>query len=827
MSRIFLAVLLTALITIATPLAAQDRPEVDYPAWSNTAALAEAVVAEEDAPEQELLQLRSEIVEWRKTFEDAQNVNSGRIATVNAQISALGPAPAEGATEAEDVARRREELQKQLSELQAPRLTAVEAFSRADAIVQQIDAITAARQASQLAKKSPSPLLPLSWAPALSDGLSLVEGIGTELGLLSDRAIWQELKPKLPLIVAYLAAALLLLTAGRRWVRGLPSRLSAHASEHSRSVVAFIASLGQIVLPMIGVYLAIRAIKVAALTGQWTAPFVDALPSAAVILFSGSWLAGQMFPRQRLSHDSLVLDSGTGNKVRRTMNALAVIFALHHILSRAVLPQSGLYERVGDHIVRVPVAFSDAGVAVWHFVIMLVAAVCLFRLGSILRRLKRGLSEREIMYRHRVLVAMGSVIRVVAIVAVLVGALGYINLANMLIWPSMLTLALIQLLILLQDFIADLFDMMSGGEEGAREGLGPMLTGILLIVLSVPLFMMIWGARQTDLAEYWGSFQRGVSLGGVHLSPSGVLRFLLVFGIGYSIIRVIQEVFRNTILPKTRLEPGVQNAVVSGLGYVGVALVVVMAVTSAGIDLSSLAIVAGALSVGIGFGLQTIVSNFVSGIILLIERPVSVGDWIDAGGQQGIVKRISVRSTQIETFDRTEVIVPNSDLISQPVTNWTRHNKIGRIIIPLGVAYGTDTRKVERILREIIQDQPTVTIDPPPAVLFRGFGADSLDFEIRAMLSDVTGGMGVTSEVCHQIAERFAREGIEIPFAQRDIWLRNPEALRGDAVPAPARETLPGTVPDAQRPVTPSVYDPRLTFDGDDGDGGDGGDGDR
>lgn len=804
--RHLIATFLVALLALtAAPAIAQS---VNYDTWNQVAERAESLTANPQATNEELSRTRARIVDWRDRLQEGQNANGDRIATLRNQIEALGPAPAEGATEDEEVANRRTELNQQLSTAQAPRIAATEATSRANSIIGQIDEIVRQRQALELAKQTPSPVLPASWAAAATDGLALLEGVGGEVsGQDATPEIWADLRPRLPYVAGYLIAALLILTYGRAWIVALPTRLSSRASEYSKAVLAFVVSLGQIAVPMAGVYLGISAIQATGLPGPWTTPFLNALPVAAVILFGGIWMARALFPRTAIAYTSLQMTEEARVSAGRMVQTLALLMAIHHILSRAMLPLSGLYEQGEAQVGRVPVQFGEASAGVWHLVLIVLAALAMFRLGNILRRLTRDAVTQDLSYRHWIAAWAGRLTRIIAPIAVLLTAAGFVNLGNLLVWPWLFSLALVGLLILLQDFTADLFNMMQRGAEGAREGLAPLLTGFGLVLASIPIFLIIWGSSGAELAEYWVRFRQGISLGGVNLSPGAILTFLIIFAIGYALTRGVQGMLRTSILPKTRLDAGGQNAVVSGLGYVGIFLAALLAITSAGIDMSSFAIVAGALSVGIGFGLQNIVSNFVSGIILLIERPVSVGDWISAGGQQGIVKKISVRATLVETFDKTEVIVPNSDLISQPVTNWTRHNKVGRIIIPVGVAYGSDTKKVENVLREIVEDHPLVSIDPAPAILFRGLGADALNFEIRAILADVGTGLGVTSDLLHSIVQRFGAEGIEIPFAQRDIWLRNPEALPGQSHGPASRNAQPGAL------TAPTTVSPELTRD--------------
>jgi small-conductance mechanosensitive channel len=315
-------------------------------------------------------------------------------------------------------------------------------------------------------------------------------------------------------------------------------------------------------------------------------------------------------------------------------------------------------------------------------------------------------------------------------------------------------------------------------------------TNILIIAVGVPLILLQWGFQWGDITSWTYRLANEITIGSVSFSLIGILTGVLVFALGYFLTRGFQGWLDGSVLARGRVDAGVRNSIRTAVGYAGIAVAALIGVSAAGINLSNLALVAGALSLGIGFGLQNIVSNFVSGLILLAERPFKAGDWIEAGAVTGTVKRISVRATEIETFQRQTVILPNSDLINAAVGNWTHRNKLGRVEIRIGVAYGSDVKRVHDILLEIGRGHPLVLKNPEPFVFFADFGASSLDFELRLYLSDILSGLSVQNEIRFQIVEAFEREGIEIPFPQRDIHIKSGTGALGSAAPPAA---APGT----------------------------------
>ncbi|MEO1363941.1 MAG: DUF3772 domain-containing protein, partial [Pseudomonadota bacterium] len=762
---------------------AQDNG-VDFDAWQSVATRAERAVEAARASDEAFGNLRAEIVDWRGRFQAQLTANASRISTLNEQLAALGPPPEEGATEATEIADRRAALNTQLERLNTPRRTAEEAFSRANGIVGEIDEILSQRQADQLLNMGPWPvnvsLWPDAWRDLQETVIATVSGVVESWRNPATRAQAQD---NLPLVVALVILGIALLGRSRHWSELLAMRIQRTAAGSTAGVAGFFVSLGQIILPMLGLLALLRAVGATDLFGTRAQLILDALEPMGFTIFFALWLGSRIFPRDEALPTPLTLPHERRTEGRIYTFVLGATFAVFLLLQDVAD-----FERYGLETL-----------AVLQFPLIVLAAVLTLRVGWLMRRNLRdaeGEAPTERPFGARLIRLLGQGAIVVGLLAPLLAAAGYGTAAKELIFPYILTLAMFGVLALLQQLVRDIYTALRPG-HAAADSLIPTLVGFMLMLLaSIPL-ALIWGARSTDLTDIWDQMRRGLTVGDMTISPGSFFTLIVVFTLGYLLTRGAQSAMRTSVLPKTKLDPGGQTAIVAGLGYVGIFLAALVAITSAGIDLSNIAIVAGALSVGIGFGLQTIVSNFVSGIILLIERPISEGDWIEVGGQMGYVRNISVRSTRIETFDRTDVIVPNADLISGTVTNYTRGNTVGRVIIPVGVAYGTDTRRVEGILREIAEAHPMALANPAPMILFAGFGADSLDFEIRIILRDVNWSLSVRNDINHQIAERFVAEGIEIPFAQRDVWLRNPETLQSGAPaalhasPAPQPEIDP------------------------------------
>jgi small-conductance mechanosensitive channel len=380
--------------------------------------------------------------------------------------------------------------------------------------------------------------------------------------------------------------------------------------------------------------------------------------------------------------------------------------------------------------------------------------------------------------------------------------MGYRNLAfgsRQLVLFSFLAL---MLFIGISKLFKDLFDAIDDGSYGWCRSLqktlgvekGEKVPGLIWIRLLATI--VIWGGFAILFINAWdysgglieqirGYIVHGFDIGDFRIIPGRILWALLIFGSIFMVSSWVKSQMENNWLKLTSMGQGARDAVVTITGYVMFLIAILAGLSAAGFNFGNIAIIAGALSVGIGFGLQNIVNNFVSGLILLFERPVRKGDWIMVGGTEGYVKDIQIRSTRIQTFDRSDVIVPNSELISNQVTNWVLSSRYGRAIIPIGVAYGTDVERVREILYEIVEDMPEVVksgIVPKPKVLFREFGDSSLNFELRVFLNNIDNRLSAISEINFAIDKAFKEHGIEIPFPQRDLHVKSlPDGFTGDS----------------------------------------------
>ena len=371
------------------------------------------------------------------------------------------------------------------------------------------------------------------------------------------------------------------------------------------------------------------------------------------------------------------------------------------------------------------------------------------------------------------------------------------GITNLELPPLVASSALVAVAALAGLAIVSLFDGIAGGERrwqkkirtklGAddedgtlRELIWAKWSLITLIWIAVPLAVLkIWGLDSAAEAVLERLLGTGIHVGEFQIIPGQLLLGMVVFVVLVSIVRWVAYRLEHRWLLRTPLEPSLRESVATLFGYTAFVIAILVGLGVGGVDMTKFAILAGALGVGIGFGLQYIVNNFVSGLILLFERPVRTGDFIAVGGSEGTVRKVRIRATEIQTLNNQNIIIPNSELISTHVTNWMLRDKFCRITVGVGVAYGSDTDLVRKILFEVVEEHEEAfgmdqNLAPKPMVWFTNFGDSSLDFEIKCYIQDVTRRYIVSSEMRFNIDAKFREHNVTIPFPQRDVWFKNP-----------------------------------------------------
>ncbi len=771
-------IVLCAAVLAAPEVIAQSNedPAADVAQWQARLTRANALASAEATETARLDTLRSELAGQRSDIAQLVEERQNRVDELRAQIDALGPVPEDGTTEAAEVAERREELGSRIAEAQVPLLEALDIRQRTDEALSLIDDRIRSRFSEQLLALGPTPVDPRSLTSAATEVSDYLGDLRREVAFrLGTEFHRQRMLQRLPVASLLILVGLVMIFGLYKRQMDWMRRIAGRAEEQADAPPPWLGTvliLGRLLTPAVGAAAVIWGVEMLDLFGPRGNALMAALPAAIATLIGAYWISHSLFAPVLSSYRLVHLENHTAQACARYGSLLGLVVAAQMVMATVITD----------------VKPAAATISVLSLPLIALGALCLWRLASRIRPALKSTepettdaSAQPEPFGLNLIRMLRRFVVVIAIVSPILALIGYSQAAQYLLFATIRTLGVLGavyiVFVALQRLVDGYFSrtLNDGTQTGA--GLLPVFLAFAIVCAALPVLALIWGAQRSDLVTIWVWLRDGISLGGARVSLSDFLLLILVFGLGYAVTRFIQSVLRSTVLPRTKLDVGGRNAVVTGIGYVGIVLAALAAITSTGIDLSGLAIVAGALSVGVGFGLQTIVSNFVSGIILLVERPIKQGDWIEVAGFSGYVSKISVRSTAIDTFDRATVIVPNQELIAGTVLNRTHGSLWGRVIIPVGVAYGTDPEMVREILTEIASEHPLVLRRPEPSVLFMSFGADSLDFEIRAYLRDVNNMLSVRSDINFAISRRFTEEGIEIPFAQRDLHLRNVDEL--------------------------------------------------
>ncbi|MDW3206765.1 MAG: mechanosensitive ion channel [Alphaproteobacteria bacterium] len=752
----------------------------------------------------------------------ARDRAAATLSELNARLEALGPPPeGENAVpEPDPVAKERSRLNESISEAKSQVSLADLAITRATNLVARIGQEQRTRLAAQLMEQGPLPYLPDTIATVPDTVAQYVANIAlTAVG-------WWQALPDDERSGGFLTAAAFFLVgvAAAWWLRAFVlRRFGPYPVEepppYSRRLLAAIADgVARGILP--AAILGVIILRTQADGSPFQSDFGTILRLAAeslMVFVLVTALPHSVFSPEDPSWRLTGLEPEKGQQILHLIRPLALLFCVDEFVLRT-----------GDAVPQLSDVLSVEFQSVWTF------GMCLAQGLLTLALLRPSLwkTDDEIAQdrtedpdetdeeeegvrsvRRPFWKATHALLVLLTLVGTLAPALGYINLGDYLLNNLLGSAILVSILYILRGLFREVIGLVTGSTVvrdrlAVRHKTRSRLKFVTRFLLDVAIFILglsiiapNWGVSESDMLHGMRIALSGLQIGNVTISLTDILLAVFVFIAALALIRALKRSLAEKILPETEIEESLRHSITAGIGYVGFVVAAALAVAVAGVDLTNIALIAGALSVGIGFGLQNIVNNFVSGLILLIERPIKVGDWVVVGSNEGFVKQINMRATEIETWQKASVIVPNADLLSQALKNWTHKDKIGRVDIPIGVALDSDIDKVCDILLEIAREHPRCRRYPEPVALVMNVGESRIDMEIRLFTSDILWVVWIASDVRKEILRRFPQEGIVIPYAQRVVHL----VENGD--PAQARlQAVTGQVKsDEATDATPDV----------------------
>jgi small-conductance mechanosensitive channel len=677
------------------------------------------------------------------------------------QLNVLGPAPAKGAPpEPPELSTQRRQVAKAMATLEGQVKQASLLGQTALRLAAQAAQMRRDQFQAQLASRTATPFGRAFWSEprrSLPGDLARLRMLGQDTADAFDAA-WQP--DNRAAFLGWLAAGLLLLSAGRWLLERALFRLARSrmpAAHLRRSVL----TLAMAATSMLTIGLAAQCAYLALDWHDTLEPALDELAQALVrLVVFAAWLGGlgrALLSTRRPSWRLPALSDDAAQALRPFPWLLAALVVV-----------LGLTERVGTAIG----ASLSATVITRSLLALAISGVfgaVLLRLGRARRAMQ---AEGEAPARRPLWIGLLVAGAFLGVVVVWLGvASGYIALAiflaRQMVWVSTIV-ATLYLFVHLAD---DLFETLLSprGRAGKRlqdtfglaasslEQAATVLSGVsraLLCLLALTAVLEPYGADPQELYARTGHIFSGLKLGELTIAPGRIFDALLVFVLGLLAVRVLKRWLTEQLLPKTSLDHGMQNSLLTLLGYVGGVLAFLLALAALHVDLQSIAWVASALSVGIGFGLQQIVSNFISGLILLAERPVKVGDWVSIGGVEGDVRRINVRATEIQMSDRSTMIVPNSQFITSNVRNVTHGQAQGRVQIKLPMPLDTDAGKARQLILEAMAAHPATLETPAPLVQMDSLDGGSMTFVATAYVRNPRDAGGVKSDLLFEILQR-------------------------------------------------------------------------